>query len=128
MIDPVFQSGTMFMAQKLLDEAALRQEAIAANIANAETPGYKRVDVSSDFEARLKSLMSSGQPAAAAERLQPVLAEDASARSIRPDGNSVEIDKELVAMNKNAVNYNYLTAVVSNNIKCLKIAISGQAS
>ena len=35
MVDPIFQfDGTYQMAQKLLDAAALRQEAIAANIAN----------------------------------------------------------------------------------------------
>jgi flagellar basal-body rod protein FlgB len=38
----------------------------------------------------------------------------------------VEIEHELLAMNKNSVEYDYLTEVVSNNIKQLKMAINGQ--
>ena len=47
---------------------------------------------------------------------------------MRPDGNSVEIEHELLAMNKNSVEFEYLTEVVSNNIKQLKMAITGQGS
>ena len=129
MVDPIFQfDGTYQLAQKLLDAAALRQEAIAANIANAETPGYHRVDVSPDFAAQLKASWESGEFPSAAAALKPTLAEDHQARSVRPDGNNVEMEHELLAMNKNSVEYEYLTDVVSSNIKQLKIAISGQVS
>mgnify|MGYP000960657837 CR=1 FL=1 len=55
MIDPIFQSGNYQLATKLLDASALRQQAIASNIANAETPGYRRLDVSTDFATQLKA-------------------------------------------------------------------------
>lgn len=129
MIDPIFQSdGTYQLARKLLDGAALRQEAIAANIANAETPGYRRVDLAPDFASRLKASVESGDFPQEAASLQPSLAQDHQARSIRPDGNNVEIEHELLAMNKNSVQYEYLTDVISSNIKQLKIAITGQIS
>ena len=51
MIDPIFQSGNYQIATRLLDASALRQQAIAANIANAETPGYRRLDIAPDFVA-----------------------------------------------------------------------------
>ena len=125
MVDPVFQSGTYAMARKLLDAAALRQEAIAANIANAETPGYRRLDVSADFADRLKASFQHGEMDRAAE-LKPKLVEDTHARTVRPDGNTVEIEHELLAMNKNAAEYEYLTEIVSKNIKQLKLAITGR--
>lgn len=128
MIDPVFQSNTMHLAEKLLDASALQQQAIAANLANAETPGYRRVDLAPDFEARLKATCEEGGSPAAIDALKPTLAEDASARIVTPDGNSVEIDHELLAMNRNAVEYNYLTDIVTYNIKQLKVAIDGQPS
>jgi flagellar basal-body rod protein FlgB len=61
MIDPVFQSDNYLMARKLLDAAALRQEAISANIANADTAGYRRVDVAPDFAEQLRSRMEAGE-------------------------------------------------------------------
>ena len=126
MIDPIFQSDNYQLSRKLLDAAALRQEAIASNIANAETPGYHRLDLAPSFAEQLKSRVSAGLSVAGNDDIRPTLAEDPNARSVRPDGNSVEIEHELLAMNKNSVEYNYLTEVVSNNIKQLKLAITGQ--
>ena len=129
MIDPIFQSdGSYQLARKLLDGAALRQEAIAANLANAETPGYRRVDLSPNFAAQLKASWEAGDFASTADSLRPALAEDRAASSIRPDGNNIEIERELLAMNKNAVEYEYLTDIVSGHIKQLKMAITGQLS
>jgi flagellar basal-body rod protein FlgB len=124
MIEPIFQTENYQLARKLVDVAALRQEAIASNVANSETPGYRRLDVAPAFEQQLKAQMASGGMASASS-LQPQLAEDPSAHSTRPDGNNVEIEGELLAMNKNAVEYDYLTQVVSSNLKQLKVAITG---
>jgi len=126
MVDPLFQSGNYQIARKLLDAAALRQEAIAANIANAETPGYRRLDVNTDFAEQLKASVRNGEVERTSE-LKPKLIEDTHARTVRPDGNTVEIEHELLAMNKNAAEYEFLTDVVSRNIKQLKLAITGRA-
>jgi flagellar basal-body rod protein FlgB len=128
MIAPIFQSDTYALSRKLLDAAALRQEAIAANVANAETPGYRRVDLAPDFAKQLKAQLANGTLNADDDSLQPTLATDPNARSVRPDGNSVEIEHELLAMNKNAVDYDYLSEVISTNIKQLKMAITGRSS
>ena len=126
MTDPIFNSSSMQLAQRFLDAAALRQNAIASKLANLETPGYHRIDVSSNFEAQLKASFDSGQLDTAANSvIAPSLEQDPLARSIRPDGNNVDVDKELLAMDKNTTNYNYLSDVVTHNIKQLKLAISG---
>jgi flagellar basal-body rod protein FlgB len=127
MIEPIFQTDNYQLARKLLDVAALRQEAIASNVANAETPGYHRLDVAPAFAQQLKAQMASGTLSSPGS-VQPQLAEDATAHSTRPDGNNVEIEGELLAMNRNSVEYDYLTQVVSNNLKQLKVAITGNLS
>jgi len=127
MTEPIFQTDNYQLARKLLDAAALRQEAIASNVANAETPGYHRLDVAPAFAQQLKTQMALGNMSAASS-LQPQLAEYPSAHSTRPDGNNVEIESELLAMNKNSVEYDYLTQVVSSNLKQLKVAITGNLS
>ena len=126
MVDPIFQSDNYQVARKLLDAAALRQEAIASNIANAETPGYRRLDLAPDFAEQLKSHVRAGDIDRAAE-MRPKLTEDTHARTVRPDGNTVEIENELLAMNRNSVEYEFLTEVVSRNIKQLKLAITGRS-
>jgi flagellar basal-body rod protein FlgB len=126
MIEPIFQTDNYQLARKLLDAAALRQEAIASNVANVETPGYRRLDVAPDFVQQLKASSERGDMGATVGNLQPKLAEDANARTMRPDGNTVELEHELLAMNRNAVEYDYLSEVVSNNLKQLKLAISGR--
>lgn len=125
MIDPVFQSDNYLLARKLLDASVVRQEAIASNIANADTPGYRRVDVAADFAAQLRTRLESGKTAELAS-LKPQLAEDPTARSVRPDGNTIELERELLAMNRNTVEFEFLSEIVSRNIKQLKVAISGR--
>lgn len=80
MVDPIFQSDNYQVARKLLDAAALRQEAIASNIANAETPGYRRLDLAPDFAEQLKSHVRAGDIDRAAE-MKPKLTEDTHART-----------------------------------------------
>ena len=126
MIDPVFQTDNYQLARKLLDATALRHEAIATNIANAETPGFRRLDVSGDFAQQLKARLATGDASAASD-LRPQITEDTNARSLRPDGNSVEIEHELLAMNRNAVEFDYLSEVVSSNLKQLRLAITGKS-
>lgn len=130
MIDPIFQSDTMQLARHFLDAAALRQDAIASNLANADTPGYHRVDVSGDFATKLKTSFEAGQlsQGGVMSDIKPVITEDKDARAVRIDGNNVELEHELLAMNKNSVEYGYLTDVVTYNIKQLKMAISGTVS
>lgn len=125
MIDPVSLSDTYQMARKLLDASIVRQEAIAANIANVDTPGYRRVDVNTDFASQLRNKLETGKLSEVAA-LKPVIVEDLSARSVRPDGNSVEIESELIAMNRNSVEFDYLAEIVTRNIKQMKMAISGR--
>jgi flagellar basal-body rod protein FlgB len=126
MVDPIFQSDNYVLARKLLDAAMVRQEAVAANIANAETPGYHRMDVSPDFASQLKAQLLAGELGSSVDTLRPQIVEDPAARSLRPDGNSVELEHELLAMNRNAVEHEYLTDIITQNIKQLKMAITGR--
>jgi flagellar basal-body rod protein FlgB len=128
MVDPIFQSDNYVLARKLLDASVVRHQAIAANVANAETPGYHRIDVAPDFAEQLKAQLASGELASRSGELSPHLADDPAARSVRPDGNSVDIEHELLAMNRNAVEHEFLANIITQNIKQLKMAITGRSS
>ena len=125
MIEQLF-SGTNYQATKqLLDAATTRHEALASNISNIETPGYKRVDLPKDFAREFSTYVQSGGHSAAPAAK---IVEDASASSRRKDGNTVQLDKELLAMSKNEAEYETLAEFVSGSIKQLKLAISGRSA
>ena len=50
---------TQFALERAIGGAAQRQTALAANLANANTPGYQRVDV--DFHTALGAAMRAGR-------------------------------------------------------------------
>ena len=125
MIDQLLGHQNYQLAKHLLDAASLRHEALATNIANLETPGFKRLDLSPDFALQLEKIAASG-PTSQPLRLNPTVVEDPNARAIRPDGNSVELDRELIEMNRNTLEYDFLTQFASDSLKRLKTAITGR--
>jgi flagellar basal-body rod protein FlgB len=58
-ITPALQSLSLAM-----DDAALRQQAISSNIANVNTPGYQRMDVSSSFQQAFSDALNQLGPTA----------------------------------------------------------------
>jgi flagellar basal-body rod protein FlgB len=130
MIEAVVSNTNYQLARKMLDASVLRQDAIANNIANADTPGYRRIDVSADFGQALKAQFASGSTPArgSLDSITPRLAVDTTVHAVRPDGNSVEIESELMAMSRNRVDHEFLTELVSRNIKQLKMAITGRSA
>ena len=126
MISPVSQSTNFALAAKLLDAAVMRQEAIATNIANAETPGFKRVDINADFNRELATRMNRGASSRELRDVRLEIKEDENPRAMRQDGNTVEVEREMLEMNRNTVAYEFLTDYVSSSFKSLKFAINGR--
>lgn len=108
------------------DAAWLRNDAIANNIANVDTPNYKREDV--DFESQLKKALGSSRYESMdskvnrinMRRLEPVTYTDAENFSYRLDGNNVDIDTENVELAANQVKYNGLMNSLSQEFSNLQ--------
>jgi len=126
MIDALFNQPDYLAAKKQLDAIALRQNAIASNIANLETPGYKRLDVAPAFNSQLERACAARDPQQIAA-LQPQLAVDASAAAVSPDGNTVNLESELLAMNKNSLANTLETQLVTTDFYRLRMAITGKS-
>jgi len=97
-----------------------RQELLAANIANADTPNYKAVDI--DFRQALAAATSpgsaSGQPAA------PTLLYRVPSQSSL-DGNTVDMDAERSQFAENTVRYEAALRVLNAQIKTMLAALQG---
>lgn len=125
MIEALFNQPNYLAAKKTLDAVALRQEAINNNLANLETPGYKRVDLAPSFEKELEKAAAAndGQQISS---LNPSLAVDATAKSTSKDGNTVQLEQELMRMNQNAMTHSLETQMVSSMLAKMRLAISGK--
>ena len=126
MIEALFSQPNYLAAKKTLDAVALRQEAIANNLANLETPGYKRVDLAPSFETQLAQATAAGDTTELAA-LKPTLAPDATAKPSSKDGNTVKLEDELMRMNQNALVHSMETQMVSGTLAKMRLAITGHA-
>jgi flagellar basal-body rod protein FlgB len=125
MIDALFTDTNYVAAKKMLDVSLLRHQAIASNLANVETPNYKRLDVAPSFEAQLRQAVA-GQNPEEISNLQPALAVDANAISGRSDGNTVQLETEMLKLNENTVENMLETQLVSGSLAHMRLAITGR--
>ena len=126
MIEALFNQPGYLAAKRALDGVALRQEAIANNIANLETPGYKRLDLAPTFQTQLEHACASGDSQQLAE-LRPTLAVDTTAVPGGLDGNSVHLENELMQLNQNGVTNAMETELVTNMLAKMRLAITGKS-
>lgn len=114
---------------KAADASWLRNEAIANNIANVDTPGYKREDVT--FQAELaRALEFSGYSTMDekvknlnGDRLEARTYKDYTGYSYRLDGNNVDPDTENVILAKNQLMYEGLLNSISQEFANLQTAM-----
>lgn len=125
MIEALFNQPNYLAAKKTLDAVVLRQEAIANNIANLETPGYKRVDLAPSFETQLEQACNSGD-SGEINSLKPTLAVDTTAVASSRDGNTVHLQSELIKMDENAVAHSLETQLIGGMLERLQMAITGK--
>lgn len=122
--------------REALNLRTARQQVLAANIANADTPHYKARDF--DFGTALADAMGGRKESSMALAKTQRGHLDGTARSIFPtlmyrgefqsavDGNTVDMDVERTAFSDNAIRYEASINFISGQLKGLQTAISGQ--
>lgn len=129
-----FSDQVMLGLKKGLDAGALRQRVIANNIANVNTPFFKKSTVA--FESLLKKAMGrgpvdlattdprhlGGTPALA--DLTPLVNLDRFT-SMRTDGNNVDIDEEMTNLAANGIQYQATARALSDRYAVLSTVITG---
>jgi flagellar basal-body rod protein FlgB len=95
----------------------MRQTLLTNNVANADTPGYRREDV--DFQATLRNAMASGEESLSRVQFQP----EAQPGAAGPNGNGVNIDQESAQLSENGLTYQALTQVLGARDGILRSAM-----
>lgn len=114
---------------------AQRQQLLAGNIANADTPNYKAVDI--DFAKTLQAAMGANQPMAlvttASGHIQssgsnPLGAKTMYRDAVQPsiDGNTVDMDVERAQFIDNSIRYQFALDRVSAKFQEMQTALKGQ--
>jgi flagellar basal-body rod protein FlgB len=122
-----FQSNALLLRSQ-------RQQVLASNIANADTPGYIARDF--DFASALKDAagMNTAGPKQTDTRHMSLGSRDprnpamAYAVQTQPseDGNSVDLDRERANFMDNAIRYESTLRFINSNVKTMLSAITGQ--
>ncbi len=126
-MDTLFGSSISNLETSLRLRVA-RQGVLAANLANADTPQYKRVDL--DFQRMLE------QRGSRLQRTHPSHRGGASGglrlvtdpRSLTPDGNGVELESELIENSRNAGAFVRQASVLSRLLMLRSMAITGNTA
>ncbi len=107
---------------KLVDVSTVRHRVIANNIANVNTPGFKRMEL--HFEETLATQMKREGRINASVVSAEVRADKKS--PARVDGNNVDIDGEMGAMQKNSMLHNTYLQIINNRVAQMRQAITGR--
>ncbi|WP_088005919.1 flagellar basal body rod protein FlgB [Indiicoccus explosivorum] len=120
--------GSISSLEQGLTYAAAKQKAVASNIANVDTPGYKAKTVSFDsfledakkmeaYRTNSRHIPFAETGFSAGQRSSPF--------SYRHDGNGVDMDKEQAALAENQIYYNALVDRISSKFNTLQSVVKG---
>lgn len=134
MLKSMLSSPQVTILEKAISAASLRHKVISNNIANINTPGFKRSDAV--FEENLRQALENnkkGLPLVTTHErhLGKPVANDSFTRihtirenSYRTDGNNVDIDVEMANMAKNSIYHDATVQQISRHFSAVKSAIN----
>ena len=147
MLDQIFGSHIAIL-ERSLDLRMMRQNSIAANIANSETPGYVAKDI--DFEETMRRLVARMEHAKAAEQrsdnypelnslaasepapplhlsLDDIVTKAEGSTEIGSNGNTVSLEREIAKLQENRAMFSVISRLLGKRFTGLKAAISARA-
>jgi flagellar basal-body rod protein FlgB len=115
--------------QQALNRSSLTQQVIAQNIANVDTPNYKAQEVT--FNQALTDALSAKKTDSrdfsfSTEDQTRIVTDNST--SLQNNGNNVDIDKEMVNMAKNQLNYQAYSEAISRKLNQYSIVLGGSGA
>ncbi|MBI3818432.1 MAG: flagellar biosynthesis protein FlgB [Planctomycetes bacterium] len=104
--------------ERAMEVAMTRHRVIQTNIANANTPGYRRKEV--QFESLLREAGNSNDTLA----VEPKIVEDTTPG--RSDGNNVLFDREYADLEKNRLQFEAMAEIINSQFQGIRMAIQSK--
>jgi flagellar basal-body rod protein FlgB len=119
--------------ERALDVMSQRQQLVASNIANVDTPRYRTVDI--DFDRALSRALDASTDRTAARRTldghltsdahaAPPASQEVSGLPVRNDGNNVSLEREMMALRSIRGKYRVATTVARKRLDQIRAALS----
>ncbi|MDR3592748.1 MAG: flagellar basal body rod protein FlgB [Negativicutes bacterium] len=134
MVNSILSTPQETVLENALSASATRHKLISNNIANVNTPGFKRSDLA--FEDVLTETMNQGQSQLSRTNIRHLAGQPTGAfgpqvisdpnSSVRTDGNNVDIDIEMAGLAKNTLYYQSVAQTLGSYFSNLLTAIKGQ--
>jgi flagellar basal-body rod protein FlgB len=102
--------------ERYMNLLSTRQKLVAANIANADTPGYQTKDI--DFQAELENQMGTSNPNVM----------EVPGLKTKNDGNNVNVDREARLLAENALRFSVASNLARAELSMVRSAIQGDKS
>lgn len=116
------------LVTKGLDAASLRHKVLSNNLANANTPGFRRsdVDFSNLFEQSVSMPVRKTHPqhiTISRRKISGIHIVQDTATAIRNDGSNVDADREMILLLENQLHYQAMADVITRNLGFLRLVI-----
>ena len=128
----LFQDPTLQAIGPYMSRLTKRQQIVASNLANIDTPGYKTKDVS--FHATVQELLNESETPQRATRPghvqswfpgpSGVLPYEVPGLISRTDLNNVDLDRELLKLSETSFGYSMMAQVLKGKFRTLAISIN----
>lgn len=111
-----FNTPHLAMLERFLDLTSYRQNLVASNVANVDTPGYRTrdIDFHHEFQKAMDNMTASSTP----------IAREVTGLLERPDGNNVNIDRESLLLAENQMQFRLGVTLVKKEFAMLSMAIN----
>jgi flagellar basal-body rod protein FlgB len=128
----IFQDPTLQAIGPYMSRLSKRQQIVASNLANIDTPGYKTQDVS--FHATIQELLNETPTPLRARRAGHVPGSLAGSSTVQPyevtgltsrmDRNNVDLDRELMKLSETSFGYSMMAEILKGKFRTLAISIN----
>ena len=109
---------------KAIESSWKRQELLTDNIANVDTPGYRRKDLNFEKVLTAEVEKTGNMHKVNIDQLYSEILDPYSNFHHRLDGSNVDIDWEMAEVSKNKIKYDALVTQTSRHLQRVKSAIT----
>ena len=128
-------TGLMALIAQKMGYLNQRQSVLAENVANADTPGFKSLDLAPFTFGEALKQANVGMTVTDPRHITPASMAGVNSKSVKeksyetlPSGNSVDIEQQMMEVSKNSVEYKEVTSIYHKIGALFNIALKGTST
>ena len=124
-LEGLFTDGAMPSIEGAMRFSSIRHQLLLENIANGDTPGYRRKDLDvGAFRRSMAEAMESGEPPRPVIRLEEPGERGTAPSVLRHDRNDVDVERELATLARNGMFQTDMATLLRKAFEQIRVAIA----